>query len=104
MKTRIIGLRDSTTHCYLTVQRFLNMTCESNRVNRTRKIIFDILSFIDYIYRIINLNNSINLNPIREVITVSQKDYKIAVLPGDGTGPEVVREGVKVFDIAAQKF
>ena len=32
------------------------------------------------------------------------KTYKIAVLPGDGTGPEVVREGVKVLDAAAAKF
>ncbi|MBN1673271.1 MAG: 3-isopropylmalate dehydrogenase [Kiritimatiellae bacterium] len=35
--------------------------------------------------------------------TVS-KTYKIAVLPGDGTGPEVVREGVKVLESAARKF
>ena len=27
--------------------------------------------------------------------------YRIAVLPGDGTGPEVVREGLKVLDAAA---
>jgi len=26
------------------------------------------------------------------------KSYKIAVVPGDGTGPEVIREGVKVLD------
>jgi 3-isopropylmalate dehydrogenase len=32
------------------------------------------------------------------------KTYKIAVLPGDGTGPEVVREGVKVLDAAQKKF
>jgi 3-isopropylmalate dehydrogenase len=32
------------------------------------------------------------------------KDYKIAVLPGDGTGPEVVTEGVKVLKTAADKF
>lgn len=32
------------------------------------------------------------------------KTYKIAVLPGDGTGPEVVREGVKVLQAAAAKF
>ena len=25
------------------------------------------------------------------------KSYNIAVLPGDGTGPEVVREGLKVL-------
>lgn len=29
--------------------------------------------------------------------------YKIAVLPGDGTGPEVVREGIKVLDTVAKK-
>ena len=32
------------------------------------------------------------------------KSYKIAVLPGDGTGPEVAAEGVKVLKAAAQKF
>ncbi len=32
------------------------------------------------------------------------KTYKIAVLPGDGTGPEVVREGLKVLNAAADKF
>ena len=31
------------------------------------------------------------------------KTYKIAVIPGDGTGPEVVREGLKVLQAAAQK-
>jgi 3-isopropylmalate dehydrogenase len=31
------------------------------------------------------------------------KSYKIAVIPGDGTGPEVVREGMKVMDVAAKK-
>ncbi len=30
--------------------------------------------------------------------------YKIALLPGDGTGPEVLREGVKVVGAAAQRF
>lgn len=30
--------------------------------------------------------------------------YKIAVVPGDGTGPEVVAEGVKVLNAVAQKF
>ena len=30
--------------------------------------------------------------------------YKIAVVPGDGTGPEVIREAVKVLDHAARKF
>ncbi len=30
--------------------------------------------------------------------------YKIAVIPGDGTGPEVVAEGLKVLKAAAEKF
>jgi len=30
--------------------------------------------------------------------------YKIAVIPGDGTGPEVVREGLKVLGAAGEKF
>ena len=30
--------------------------------------------------------------------------YKIAVIPGDGTGPEVVREGMKVLEAAARQF
>jgi len=29
---------------------------------------------------------------------------KIAVIPGDGTGPEVIREGLKVLEAAAKKF
>lgn len=32
------------------------------------------------------------------------KTYKIAVIPGDGTGPEVTVEAVKVLDAAADKF
>lgn len=32
------------------------------------------------------------------------KNYKIAVIPGDGTGPEVVAEAVKVLDAAGKKF
>ncbi|MCM8780094.1 MAG: 3-isopropylmalate dehydrogenase [Candidatus Omnitrophica bacterium] len=30
--------------------------------------------------------------------------YRIAVIPGDGTGPEVVNEGLKVLEAAAKKF
>ena len=33
-----------------------------------------------------------------------KKQYNIAVIGGDGTGPEVVREGVKVLDAAAARF
>ncbi len=32
------------------------------------------------------------------------KSYDIAVIPGDGTGPEVIREAIKVLDVAAQRF
>ncbi|MBU0986127.1 MAG: 3-isopropylmalate dehydrogenase [Proteobacteria bacterium] len=31
------------------------------------------------------------------------KDYNIAVIPGDGTGPEVVAEGIKVLETVAVK-
>lgn len=31
-------------------------------------------------------------------------NYKIALLPGDGIGPEVIAEGVKVLDAAGKKF
>lgn len=31
------------------------------------------------------------------------KTYKIAVIPGDGTGPEVVSEGIKVLNAAADR-
>ena len=30
--------------------------------------------------------------------------YRIAVMPGDGTGPEVVREGLKVLKATSEKF
>jgi len=32
------------------------------------------------------------------------KTYRIGVIGGDGTGPEVIREGMKVLDAAAHKF
>ena len=32
------------------------------------------------------------------------KNYKIAVIPGDGTGPEVTREATKVLKVAADKY
>lgn len=35
---------------------------------------------------------------------IYMKEYNLAVLPGDGTGPEVVREGLKVLAAAAKKF
>ncbi|KUK14232.1 MAG: 3-isopropylmalate dehydrogenase [bacterium 42_11] len=30
--------------------------------------------------------------------------YKVAVIPGDGTGEEIIKEGVKVLDAAARKY
>jgi 3-isopropylmalate dehydrogenase len=30
--------------------------------------------------------------------------YKIAVIPGDGTGPEVVEQGLKTLEAAASRF
>ena len=32
------------------------------------------------------------------------KEYRIAVLEGDGIGPEIVSEAVKVLDRTAQSF
>ena len=32
------------------------------------------------------------------------KSYNIALMPGDGTGPEVLREGVKVLNAAAPRY
>ena len=32
------------------------------------------------------------------------KTYRIAVIPGDGTGPEVVAEGLKVLKALAEKM
>lgn len=35
---------------------------------------------------------------------MSKKSFKIVTLPGDGIGPEIVREAVKVLDVVAKKF
>ncbi len=32
------------------------------------------------------------------------KTYKIAVIPGDGTGPEVIAEGIKVLNSVSQRY
>lgn len=34
---------------------------------------------------------------------MQKKSYNIAVIPGDGTGPEVIREGVKVLEAVSQR-
>ena len=33
-----------------------------------------------------------------------KKEYNVALLPGDGTGPEVLAEGIKVVQAASEKF
>jgi len=33
-----------------------------------------------------------------------QKMYRVAVIPGDGTGPEVIREGLKALEAVSQKY
>lgn len=33
-----------------------------------------------------------------------KKEYNVALLPGDGTGPEVLAEGIKVVQSASEKF
>jgi 3-isopropylmalate dehydrogenase len=35
---------------------------------------------------------------------VTQRSYRVGVIPGDGTGPEVVREGLKVLDAVRDGF
>lgn len=40
----------------------------------------------------------------RPTVLQGMKSYDIAVIGGDGTGPEVVREAIKVLDAAAPKF
>ena len=35
---------------------------------------------------------------------MSQKTYPIAVITGDGTGPEVVMEGIKVLKAVSNRF
>jgi 3-isopropylmalate dehydrogenase len=48
-------------------------------------------------------NQKIKIIFEKGVLTVA-KSYKIAVIPGDGTGPEVTVEAVKVLKTAADKF
>jgi 3-isopropylmalate dehydrogenase len=32
------------------------------------------------------------------------RKYKIAVIPGDGTGPQIVEEGIKVLQALSRKY
>lgn len=47
-------------------------------------------------------------NSEREILILrgafNMKTYNIAVIPGDGTGPEVIREGVKVLEAVSNRF
>ncbi|HEX9780373.1 MAG TPA: 3-isopropylmalate dehydrogenase [bacterium] len=42
--------------------------------------------------------------PTQPGVAGARPTHRIAVIPGDGTGPEVVREGRKVLDAAAPRF
>ncbi|MEZ8221441.1 3-isopropylmalate dehydrogenase [Candidatus Fervidibacteria bacterium JGI MDM2 JNZ-1-D12] len=44
----------------------------------------------------------LGLKRLKEVQAVGKANYKIAVVPGDGIGPEVVREGLKVLEVACK--
>ncbi|MBC8481333.1 MAG: 3-isopropylmalate dehydrogenase [Planctomycetes bacterium] len=46
------------------------------------------------------MNDSFRIQGDKKV----SKSYNIAVMPGDGTGPEVITEAVKVLKAAAEKF
>jgi tartrate dehydrogenase/decarboxylase/D-malate dehydrogenase len=39
----------------------------------------------------------------RRKLSMSKKQYRIAVIPGDGIGKEVVPEGLRVLETAAKK-
>ena len=41
--------------------------------------------------------------PAPSTVRPASRAYQIAVIPGDGTGPEVIREGCKVLEAAAQQ-
>ena len=35
---------------------------------------------------------------------MSNNYFKIAVLPGDGIGPEIINESIKILDVIAEAF
>jgi 3-isopropylmalate dehydrogenase len=43
------------------------------------------------------------MGPTGEAVDYMTKKYQIAVVPGDGTGPEVVSEGIKALDAASAR-
>src|SRR5438132_14413366 len=38
------------------------------------------------------------------IVTMTKKSYSVVVMDGDGIGPEVVHEALRVLDAAAEKF
>lgn len=52
----------------------------------------------------INLHNIHILDLLQEEGFMEKRRYKIAVIGGDGTGPEVVREGVKCLKACMERF
>lgn len=50
-----------------------------------------------------NKNYKLSTEGIKQKVVNMAKKYKIAVIPGDGIGPEVVAEGLKVLKAAANK-
>ncbi len=48
------------------------------------------------------MSKHVMTHPQPTVQTRTQRTYRVAVIPGDGTGPEVIREGRKVLEVASQ--
>src|SRR5689334_7116790 len=43
-------------------------------------------------------------SPVKDRHMATNRVYRVAVIPGDGIGKEVVPEGVRVLEAAAKKF
>ncbi len=48
--------------------------------------------------------NATTENPQGSAVKPLKTSYRIAVIEGDGTGPEVIREGIKVLSTVSRKF
>src|ERR1700746_1174262 len=51
-----------------------------------------------------NVQMNAQLNPAASEKRSTNRVYRVAVIPGDGIGKEVVPEGVRVLEAAAKKF
>jgi 3-isopropylmalate dehydrogenase len=69
-------------------------------VNSTNAEGFKPSKFVDSILR--GKISAGKMKALKEVQAVKGQCYKIAVIPGDGIGAEVVREGLKVLEIACK--